>query len=95
MKLVWTKQAWDDYLHWRATDHKNLQSINDHINDIRRSPLNGLGDPNRSSIAFTRLVVAPHDRRAPAGLSRLRERRHAADRNRILPLSLQMMCSTS
>jgi toxin YoeB len=45
MRLVWTKQAWDDYLHWLATDRKNLQSINDLISDIRRSPFNGLGKP--------------------------------------------------
>ena len=45
MKLVWTRQAWDDYLHWQATNSKILQSINDLIQDISRSPFQGLGKP--------------------------------------------------
>jgi toxin YoeB len=45
MKLVWTRQAWDDYLRWQATDSKVLQSINDLIKDISRSPFQGLGKP--------------------------------------------------
>ena len=43
MKLVWTRQALDDYLHWQATDIKILNSINDLIKDISRSPFQGLG----------------------------------------------------
>ena len=35
MRLVWTEQAWDDYLYWQATDRKVLQSINDLIKDCR------------------------------------------------------------
>jgi toxin YoeB len=45
MRLVWTAQAWDDYLHWQATDSKVLRSINELIRDIRRSPFQGLGKP--------------------------------------------------
>jgi toxin YoeB len=45
MKLVWTRQARDDYLHWQATDSKVLRSINDLIRDISRSPFQGLGKP--------------------------------------------------
>jgi toxin YoeB len=45
MRLVWTQAAWEDYLHWQSTDEKVLQSINDLIKDIRRSPFRGLGKP--------------------------------------------------
>ena len=27
MKLVFAEQAWEDYLHWQATDRKLLQRI--------------------------------------------------------------------
>ena len=45
MKILWTASAWDDYLHWQATDVKTLQSINDLIRDIKRQPFKGLGKP--------------------------------------------------
>jgi toxin YoeB len=45
MRLLWTGQAWDDYLYWQATDHKIVLSINDLIKDIRRDPFKGLGKP--------------------------------------------------
>jgi toxin YoeB len=45
MRLVWTKQAWDDYFHWQTADTKVLRSINDLIRDINRSPFQGLGKP--------------------------------------------------
>jgi toxin YoeB len=45
MRLVWTRQAWDDYLYWQATDPKILRSINEVIKDIRRNPFQGLGKP--------------------------------------------------
>ena len=45
MKLVWTQQAWDDYLYWQQADPKILRSTNDLIKDIRRDPFKGLGKP--------------------------------------------------
>ena len=45
MKLVWTSQAWDDYLHWQQADPKILRAVNDLIRDARRSPFKGLGKP--------------------------------------------------
>jgi toxin YoeB len=45
MKLVWTPQGWDEYLNWQTTDTKVLNSINDLIKDISRSPFRGLGKP--------------------------------------------------
>ncbi|WP_017191205.1 Txe/YoeB family addiction module toxin [Vibrio harveyi] len=43
--LSWTDDAWDDYLYWQTQDKKTLKRINKIINDIKRSPLEGIGKP--------------------------------------------------
>jgi len=45
MKLVWSENAWDDYLHWQKSDQKILEWINNLIKDIKRDPFKGLGKP--------------------------------------------------
>lgn len=45
MKIVWSANAWEDYLHWQQTDPKIMRSINDLIKDIGRDPFKGLGKP--------------------------------------------------
>jgi toxin YoeB len=45
MRIAWTANAWDDYLHWQKTDQKIMGSINDLIKDIKREPFKGLGKP--------------------------------------------------
>ena len=45
MRLLWSDEAWEDYLYWQQTDRKVLQAINDLIRDIRRDPFKGLGKP--------------------------------------------------
>jgi len=45
MILVWAEHAWDDYLYWQATDKKTLKRINTLIQDIKRHPFTGMGDP--------------------------------------------------
>ena len=45
MRIVWTANAWDDYLHWQRTDQKIMGSINDLIKDIKHEPFKGLGKP--------------------------------------------------
>ena len=45
MKIVFSSQAWDDYLHWQRTDRKVLKRINDLIKEITRTPLEGTGKP--------------------------------------------------
>jgi len=45
MRIAWTANAWDDYLHWQQTDQKIMGSINDLIKDIKRDPFKGLGKP--------------------------------------------------
>ena len=45
MKLLFSEQAWEDYLYWQKTDRKLLQRINTLIKDISRSPFEGIGKP--------------------------------------------------
>lgn len=45
MKLVFTEKAWEDYLHWQATDKKLLLRINALIKECLRTPFSGTGKP--------------------------------------------------
>ncbi len=45
MILSWADHAWDDYLYWQQTDKKILKSINALIEDIKRDPFVGIGNP--------------------------------------------------
>jgi len=45
MKLVWSANAWEDYLYWQANDKKTVKRINALIKDIKRGPFEGLGKP--------------------------------------------------
>lgn len=45
MKLVFSEQAWDDYLHWRQRDRKMLERINGLIKEASRTPFAGRGKP--------------------------------------------------
>ncbi len=45
MKLIFSKNAWEDYLYWQRTDKKVVKRINQLISDIQRSPFEGIGKP--------------------------------------------------
>ncbi len=45
MILKWAEQAWQDYLYWQQTDKKITKRINKLIEDIKRHPFEGLGNP--------------------------------------------------
>lgn len=45
MKLVWSENAWDDYLYWQNHDRKVLKKINALIKEIKRTPFEGTGKP--------------------------------------------------
>lgn len=44
-KLIFSDEAWEDYLYWQATDRTMLQRINQLIKDIGRSAYEGIGKP--------------------------------------------------
>ena len=45
MRLVFSEQAWEDYLYWQKTDKKLVQRINGLIKEISRTPFEGTGKP--------------------------------------------------
>ena len=45
MKLVFAERAWEDYLHWQATDANVLERINGLIKVCQRNPFKGTGRP--------------------------------------------------
>jgi len=45
--VAWTPEAWEDYLHWQATDKAMLRRINKLIKDIQRTPFEGIGKPEQ------------------------------------------------
>ena len=45
MRIVFSKNAWDDYTSWLQIDKKMLKKINDLIRDIQITPHSGVGKP--------------------------------------------------
>ena len=45
MKLVFSEQAWEDYLYWQKTDAKVLERINALVKEASRQPFTGIGKP--------------------------------------------------
>jgi toxin YoeB len=45
MNLLFTDEAWEDYLYWQSTDKQILKKINSLIKEIKRTPFTGTGKP--------------------------------------------------
>jgi len=45
MKLLFSKEAWSDYLYFQEHDRQVLARLNEVIRDVRRSPFDGIGKP--------------------------------------------------
>ena len=45
MKLVFSDEAWDDYLYWQKQDRKMVERINRLVQDVMREPFAGIGKP--------------------------------------------------
>jgi len=45
MKLIFSENAWEEYLDWQRTDKKVLKRIHALIKDTKRNPTDGLGKP--------------------------------------------------
>jgi toxin YoeB len=45
MNIIFSNQAWDDYLYWNATDKKIFKKINILIKECQRTPFSGTGKP--------------------------------------------------
>lgn len=45
MKLVFSDEAWEDYLYWQKQDRKMVERINKLIQEVKRDPFSGVGKP--------------------------------------------------
>lgn len=45
MNLVFTENAWEDYLYWQTNNRQKVQRINELLKDIARQPFTGIGKP--------------------------------------------------
>lgn len=45
MRIVWTPEAWEDYLFWQTTDKSKLKRINELLREMQRTPFAGKGKP--------------------------------------------------
>lgn len=43
--LAWTEAGWSDYVYWQTQDKKTLKRINKLVENILRSPFEGIGKP--------------------------------------------------
>lgn len=53
MKLLFSENAWDDYLYWQKTDKKTLVRINKLIEQTKREPFTGVGKPESLKHSLT------------------------------------------
>lgn len=64
MKLIFSEQAWEDYLYWQAQDRKLLERINALIKECSRTPFKGTGKPEplRGSLSgwWSRRITQEH-----------------------------------
>jgi len=45
LRIIFSEQAWEDYIHWQKTDRRMLDRVNLLIKDTCRSPFEGVGKP--------------------------------------------------
>lgn len=64
MELIWSSQAWEDYLWWQTQDRKVLKRINTLLKDIQRNGNEGIGKPealrNNLSGYWSRRITEEH-----------------------------------
>ncbi len=55
MKLIFSENAWNDYLYWQKTDKQILKRINKLIKEIQQEPFKGIGklEPLKHDIQST------------------------------------------
>ena len=64
MKLVFSDQAWEDYLYWQQQDKRIVKRINELIEASMREPFSGIGKPEplRHALAgyWSRRITEEH-----------------------------------
>ena len=62
MKIIFSKNSWEDYTSWQSEDKKVLKKINELIKDIQRTPYEGIGKPEPLKYDLTGLWSRRIDR---------------------------------
>ena len=44
-KIIFSEDAWDEYLYWQTQDKKTLRKINKLLKALQREPFTGIGAP--------------------------------------------------
>ncbi|MFI3188449.1 toxin YoeB [Crenothrix sp. D3] len=64
MNILFTDDAWEDYLYWRQTDKQILKKINQLIKETQRTPFIGTGKPeplkHQLQGCWSRLINGEH-----------------------------------
>ena len=64
MRILFTKQSWEDYLYWNTYDKSKVKRINQLIKEIQRHPYAGSGKPealrNKLSGFWSRRIDLEH-----------------------------------
>lgn len=45
MRFIFSEQAWEDYQYWVSHDRKTLKRVNQLLQEIARTPFEGIGKP--------------------------------------------------
>jgi len=45
VRLVFSEEAWEDYLYWQKQDKRMAERINKLIHEVQREPFAGIGKP--------------------------------------------------
>lgn len=45
MRIIFSAQAWDEYLYWQGEDRKVLERLNGLLKECMRDPFRGTGKP--------------------------------------------------
>ena len=45
MRIIWSDEAWEEYLYWQTQDRKTLRRINRLVKDIERNGYDSIGKP--------------------------------------------------
>ncbi len=63
-EILWSENAWEDYLYWQEADRDILQRINWLAKEMRRDPFRGIGKPEplRGELSgwWSRRITADH-----------------------------------
>ncbi|TDP51491.1 Txe/YoeB family addiction module toxin [Aminicella lysinilytica] len=52
-KIIFSEDAWDEYLYWQTQDKKTLRKINKLLKALQREPFTGIGAPEPLSGSLT------------------------------------------